>query len=119
MAKMRSILSTLALLSLHLTGLGIPIKCFPKIGKRVYIVPPAVLLLTLFQSYQDNGWVIMKFCVQQNPVYDRKGLYLLLVSNLGLLDQQPELDLLSYRGFLTKNGYIQVTLTSFSRSQEN
>ena len=26
--------------------------------------------LIVFQSYQDNGWMIMKDCVQSNPVYD-------------------------------------------------
>ena len=25
---------------------------------------------TVFQSYQDDGWVIMKGCVQWNPFYD-------------------------------------------------
>ena len=29
---------------------------------------------TAFQSYQDNGPVIMKGCVQWNPIYDRKNL---------------------------------------------
>ena len=24
---------------------------------------------TVFQSYQDDGWIIMKGCVQWNPVY--------------------------------------------------
>ena len=24
---------------------------------------------TVFQSYQDDGWMIMKGCVQLNPVY--------------------------------------------------
>ena len=41
---------------------------------------------TVFQSYQDDGQVIMKGCVQWNPVYDgkdclRQGL------NQGLLGQ--------------------------------
>ena len=27
---------------------------------------------TAFQSYQDNGWVLMKGCVQWNPTYDCK-----------------------------------------------
>ena len=27
---------------------------------------------TLFQSYQDDGWMIMKGCVQWNPVYGRE-----------------------------------------------
>ena len=26
--------------------------------------------LTVFQSYQDDGWVIMKGCAQRNPVYN-------------------------------------------------
>ena len=29
---------------------------------------------TVFQSYQDNGGMIMKGCMQWNPVYDRKDL---------------------------------------------
>ena len=24
---------------------------------------------TVFQSYQDNGWMIMKGCMQFNPIY--------------------------------------------------
>ena len=30
------------------------------------------ILLIVFQSYQDDGWVIMNGCVQWMPVYDRK-----------------------------------------------
>ena len=30
-------------------------------------------LSTLFQSYQNDGRVIMKSCVQWNPVYEVKG----------------------------------------------
>ena len=26
--------------------------------------------LTVFQSYQDDGWVIMKSCVPWNPIYN-------------------------------------------------
>ena len=28
---------------------------------------------TVFKSYQQDGWVLMKDCVQWNPVYDYKG----------------------------------------------
>ena len=34
-------------------------------GRLVIYVP-----LTVFQSYQDDLWVIMKGCVRQNRVYD-------------------------------------------------
>ena len=44
-------------------------------------------LATVFQSYQEDGWVIMKGCVQQNPVYDTKNLGLGWGSNQGLLAQ--------------------------------
>ena len=37
---------------------------------------------TVFQSYQDDRWVIMKGCVQWNPVYDGKDLRLRRGSNL-------------------------------------
>ena len=30
------------------------------------------VLLTVFQSYQNDGWVIMKDCVQWKLFYDRK-----------------------------------------------
>ena len=30
------------------------------------------ILSTLFHSYQDNGWMIMKGCVQWNPIYEWK-----------------------------------------------
>ena len=46
------------------------------------------ILLTVFQSYQDNGWVIMIGCMQWNPVYNGKVPSLEWGSNLGLLDQQ-------------------------------
>lgn len=42
---------------------------------------------TVFRSYQDNGMVLMKSCVQRNPVYDWKDLNLQQESNLGPLDQ--------------------------------
>ena len=42
---------------------------------------------TVFQSYQDDGRMIMKGCVQWNPVYDRKDLRLRRGSNPGPLDQ--------------------------------
>ena len=46
------------------------------------------LLLQVFQSHQGHDKVIMKGCVQWNPVYDCKDFCLEWVSNLGLLDQQ-------------------------------
>ena len=39
--------------------------------------------LTVFQSYQDDGWVIMKDCVQHNSVYDLKDLLPQVGSKLG------------------------------------
>ena len=47
-------------------------------------------LLTVFQSYQDDGWVIMKGCVQWNPVYDWRNPCLRRGSNPGPLDQQTK-----------------------------
>ena len=44
-------------------------------------------IVTLLQSYQDDGWVIMKGCVQWNPVHNWKALHLRLGSNPGPLDQ--------------------------------
>ena len=41
----------------------------------------------VFQSYQDNGKVIMKGCVQLNPVYSGKEFCIQRESNPGLLDQ--------------------------------
>ena len=43
---------------------------------------------TVFQSYQDNGLMIMKSCEQWNPVYDRKDLCLRWGWNPRLLDQK-------------------------------
>ena len=34
------------------------------------------VILAVFQSYQDDGKVITKGCVQWNPVYGRKGFRL-------------------------------------------
>ena len=42
-------------------------------------------ILTVFQSYQDDGCAIMKDCAKLNPVYD---FHLPQGSNPGLLDQQ-------------------------------
>ena len=42
---------------------------------------------TVFQSHQDDGNVIMKGCVQWNPVYGRKDFRLKRGSNPGLIDQ--------------------------------
>ena len=41
----------------------------------------------VFQSYQDDRRVIMKRCVQWNPVHDCKDIRLRQGSNLGPLDQ--------------------------------
>ena len=41
----------------------------------------------IFQLYQDNGMVIMKGCMQWNPVNNRKD-FCHWESNLGMLDQQ-------------------------------
>ena len=39
--------------------------------------------LTVFQSYQDDNWVIVKGCIQWNPLYSEKDLCLQWVSNPG------------------------------------
>ena len=52
------------------------------------------VLLTIFQSYQDDRMVIMKGCVPRNPVYGRKDFRLQQLSDSGPLDQQIN----SYRG---------------------
>ena len=41
---------------------------------------------TVFQSYQDNGWMIMKGCVQWNLIFSQKDFRLKLGLNMGLLD---------------------------------
>ena len=41
----------------------------------------------VFHSYTDDGWVIMKGCVQQNSVYDCKDFHLMRGSYPGPLDQ--------------------------------
>ena len=51
---------------------------------------------TVFQSYQDDGRVIMKGCVQWNPVYDWKDLRLRRGSNPGPLVSRPALKLRSF-----------------------
>ena len=43
---------------------------------------------TVFQSYQDDRWMIMKRCVQWKPVYGWKDFFFKRVSNQGPLDQQ-------------------------------
>ena len=53
MAKMKRILSTLALLSLHLTFL---LKFLPKIGEWAYIAPLEVLLLARLFSKKTSRY---------------------------------------------------------------
>ena len=48
--------------------------------------------LTVFQEYHDNGRVIMKGCVQSNPVYGRKDFRLQRLLNPGPLDQQASVE---------------------------
>ena len=43
---------------------------------------------TMFQSYQDNGRVIMKGCVPWNLMYGGKDFHFHCESNAGPLDQQ-------------------------------
>ena len=43
---------------------------------------------TVFQSYQDDGRMILKGCVQWNPVYGWKDFRLNWDLNPGLLDQK-------------------------------
>ena len=54
--------------------------------------------LTIFQSYLDDGRVMMQYCVQWNSVYKGKDLYLRWGSNTGPLLSRPERNLLSYCG---------------------
>ena len=51
---------------------------------------------TVFQSYQNDGMVIMKSFVQWNHIYDWKDFRLERVSNPKLLDQEARLNLPSY-----------------------
>ena len=44
-------------------------------------------VLTVFHSYQDNEFVIMKDCRQWNPVFNWRDSRLEQVSNTGPLDQ--------------------------------
>ena len=46
---------------------------------------------TVFQSYQDDEQMIMKGCVQWNPIWDSKDLCLIKTLNLGLLDKKASL----------------------------
>ena len=52
----------------------------------------------LFESYQDDGRVIQKGCVQWNPSYHWKDSRLQPVSKPGPLYQQAALNILGYRG---------------------
>ena len=52
----------------------------------------------IFQLYQDNGMVIMKGCVQWNPVYNKKD-FCHGESNLGMLDQQTSASPTGLPGF--------------------
>ena len=45
------------------------------------------LFSTVFLSYEDNWWMIMKGCVQWNPVYDLKDLRLKRGTNPGPIDK--------------------------------
>ena len=49
-----------------------------------------VLFLTVFQSYQADGRVIMKGCVKWNPIYSWKGFYLQL--NISVISSRWESD---------------------------
>ena len=53
----------------------------------------------VFQSYQDDGWMIMKYCVHWNLRVRLRRIRLQLGSNSGLLVwiSRPALDPLSYR----------------------
>ena len=42
---------------------------------------------TVFQSYEDNDQVIIKGCMQGNPIYGCKDFHLMHGSNQGPLDQ--------------------------------
>ena len=46
------------------------------------------IFFTIFQSYQDDEWLVMKGCMQKNSVYGQKDLCLQRDLNLGPLDQQ-------------------------------
>ena len=59
----------------HLFGLGMQIYiCFIRTELSAVslflTICPVDLMPTVFQSYQDDGRMIMKGCVQWNPVYD-------------------------------------------------
>ena len=57
-------------------------------NKRLCAIEPCFTsFATVFQSYLDDGQVIMKGCVQWNPFYDSKDLHLRCGLNLGPLDQ--------------------------------
>ena len=57
---------------------------------------------TVFQSYQDNGRVIIKGCMQWNPVYERKDFCFRRAGTRDGLISRPELNLLSYQDSLTE-----------------
>ena len=61
-------------------------------------------LLSVFQSYHDDGWVIMKGCEKQNPSTIEK---IPPQAGLGLLDQQASANTLIYRGLLCQSGGSQ------------
>ena len=70
MAKMKRILSTLALLTLHSTGLkGILFKFSSKNGKWAYIAPLAVLLLMLCLWFIESYSIINEKCYIETRVW--------------------------------------------------
>ena len=55
----------------------------------------------VFYSYQDNGWMIMKGCVQLSPVYGREDFALSRAQTRDRLISRSALNSLRYQGSLT------------------
>ena len=67
---------------------------------------------TVFQSYGDEWRMIIKECVQWNPVYDRKDFDLERGSNPGRQTIRPALNLMSTRAELSLLPTFNVSVKS-------
>ena len=69
---------------------------------------------TVFQSYQDDGLVIMKGCVQWNCVYGWKDFRFCGTQIRDSLIIRPALNLLSYRGSIMSGQWVDDNGTLFT-----
>ena len=60
---------------MHICLLGMPNGAKQGVPEACFKIPskdPVTSVSTVFQSYQDDGWMIMKGCVQWNSVLQLK-----------------------------------------------